>query len=54
MMVDASLRGIGKYTPELAQKMKDLAGTIQDEMGGSDEYFKDIVSQLLTLGVSNR
>lgn len=52
MMVDASLRGIGKYTPELAQKMKDLAGTIQDEIGGSDEYFADIISQLLTLGVS--
>ena len=32
--------------------MKDLAGTIQDEIGGSDEYFADIISQLMTLGVS--
>jgi len=51
VMLDASLRSIGKYTPELSAKMKSLADTIQNEIGGSDEYFKDIVSQLLTLGI---
>lgn len=50
--LDASLRAIGAYTPELARKMQDLAGTIQDEIGGSDEYFKDIISQLLTMGIA--
>lgn len=53
MAVTASLRAMGEYTPELDRQMKDLAGTIQDEIGGSDEYFKDIISQLITVGVAS-
>lgn len=51
MRVEAAMRGMGTYTPELSAKMKELAGVIQNEIGGSDEYFKDLISQLITLGV---
>lgn len=50
-MLDAALRGVGAYTPELAQQYRDLASAIQNETGASDEAVKANISALTTLGV---
>lgn len=52
IQLDAALRGTGQYSKELSKNLQDLAGTIQDEIGGSDEEFKGIISQLLTMGIA--
>lgn len=52
VMLDAALRGTGQYTDELARKMKDLAGAIQDETGASDEAVKANIAMLATMGVT--
>lgn len=49
--LDAALRGMGQYTPELAKQYRDLANAIQDETGASDESVKANIAQLTTLGV---
>lgn len=51
VMLDASLRGIGQYTPQLAQQYRDLANAIQDETGASDEAGKANIALLASLGV---
>jgi len=52
VMLDAALRGTGQYTDEVARKMKDLAGAIQDETGASDEAVKANIAMLTTMGVT--
>lgn len=52
VMLDAALRGTGQYTDELARRMKDLAGAIQDETGASDEAVKANIAMLTTMGVT--
>lgn len=52
VILDAALRGTGQYTDELARKMKDLAGAIQDETGASDEAVKANIAMLATMGVT--
>ena len=52
VMLDAALRGTGQYTDEVARKMKDLAGAIQDETGASDEAVKANIALLTTMGVT--
>ncbi|NCB06176.1 MAG: hypothetical protein EOM69_11755, partial [Clostridia bacterium] len=52
VMLDAALRGTGQYTDEVARKMKDLAGAIQDETGASDEAVKANITMLTTMGVT--
>ena len=52
VMLDAALRGTGQYTDEVARKMKDLAGAIQDETGAVDEAVKANIAMLATMGVS--
>ena len=52
VMLDAALRGTGQYTDEVARKMKDLAGAIQDETGAVDEAVKGNIAMLATMGVS--
>ncbi len=51
VMLDASLRGIGQYTPQLAKQYRDLANAIQDETGASDEAGKANIALLASLGV---
>lgn len=51
VMLDASLRGIGQYTPQLAQQYRDLANAIQDETGASDEAGKANIALLASMGV---
>lgn len=52
VMLDAALRGVGAYTPEISKQMRDLASAIQDETGASDESVKSNIAMLTTLGVS--
>ena len=52
VMLDAALRGVGSYTPELSKRFRDLAGAIQDETGASDEAVKANIAQLTTMGVA--
>ena len=52
VMLDAALRGTGQYTDEVARKMKDLAGAIQDETGAVDEAVKANIAMLTTMGVT--
>ena len=52
VMLDAALRGTGQYTDEVARKMKDLAGAIQDETGAVDEAVKGNIAMLATMGVT--
>ena len=52
VMLDAALRGVGSYTPELSKRFRDLAGAIQDETGASDEAVKSTIAQLTTMGVA--
>lgn len=52
VMLDASLRGAGQYTPQLAKQYRDLASAIQNETAASDEAVKANIAQLVTLGVS--
>lgn len=52
VMLDASLRGVGAYTPQLAQQFRDLADAVQNETGASDESTKAIISQLVAIGVA--
>lgn len=52
VMLDAALRGVGAYTPELSKRFRDLAGAIQDETGASDEAVKSTIAQLTTMGVA--
>jgi hypothetical protein len=49
--LDASMRGLGIYTPQLAAQFRDLASVIQDETGVSDEATKSLIAQMLTIGV---
>ncbi len=49
--LDAALRGLGMYSPELSAQMRDLASAIQNETGVSDEATKANIAHLLTLGV---
>ena len=49
--LDAALRGVGSYTPQLAQHYRDLASAIQDETGAVDENVKATIAQLTTMGV---
>jgi len=49
--LDASLRGLGQYTPQLARQYRDLADAIQDETGSSDESVKANIAMLATMGV---
>lgn len=51
VMLDAALRGVGTYTPELARQFRDLAGAIQDETGTSDEAVKANIALLTSMGV---
>ena len=50
--LDAALRGVGKYSKELSKDLQDLAGSIQDEIAGSDEAYKDMISTMLTMGIA--
>ena len=50
--LDAALRGVGKYSKELSKEMKDLAGSRQNEIAGSDEAYKDMISTMLTMGIA--
>lgn len=52
VMLDASLRGVGAYTPQLAQQFRDLADAVHNETGASDESTKAIISQLVAIGVA--
>ena len=52
VMLDASLRGVGAYTPQLAQQFRELAAAVQDETGASDENVKAIIAQLTALGLA--
>lgn len=52
VMLDAALRGTGRYTPVLAAQFRDLANAIQDETGASDESAKANIALLTTLGVA--
>ena len=52
VMLDAALRGTGRYTPVLAAQFRDLANAIQDETGASDESVKANIALLTTLGVA--
>ncbi len=49
--LDASLRGLGIYTPKLAKDFRDLSEAMKDEIGVSDDVTKKLIAQLLTLGV---
>jgi len=51
VMLDAALRGIGQYTPQLSKQFRDLASAVQNETGASDEAVKANIAQLTTLGV---
>lgn len=53
VMLDAALRGVGSYTPEVAKNMRDLASAIQDETGASDESIKSNIAMLTTMGISS-
>lgn len=53
VMLDAALRGVGSYTPEVAKNMRDLADAIQNETGASDESIKSNIAMLTTMGISS-
>lgn len=53
VLLDASLRGMGTFTPELARRYRDLANAIQNETGASDEAAKSVIAQLTSLGVAS-
>jgi len=52
LKLDATLRSVGAYTPELATQMRDLASSIKKDVGGSGTEIKNLVSGLLAIGVS--
>lgn len=52
MRLDAALRGLGSYTPQLAQRYRDLAEALHNETGASHENLKQMIAMLATLGVA--
>jgi hypothetical protein len=49
--LEAALRGLGQYTPELSAQYMKLANAIQDETGASDESVKNNIALLASYGV---